>query len=351
METQLITNMPAEEYFAVKALSASGIKYLSSGSLDYWHYVYGPGSQQEGTAAMKLGTAKHLAGLEGLEAFRKTYIPAIDKRDYDGVLDSQEELKGWCRDHGLAVGGSKAVLCDRITDALDALDGDRPTLWMNEVEGQKNIAAKQGQEILPQDDYKDALSKAKQIAPIIDQMRDAGGMPEVSIFWEQDGIPCKARLDYLAPGIAFDLKNVANTNRMPFGDLVAKTMANMLMVIQAEFYLMAARAAQSAGLLPFEYSGEWVFKWLFLQSAGTSNMCMRTHIEKQKSMDSGLIEQTMASLKGQKLIGQGMHLYKQYMKSHGSDRPWVPELDDQEMTDIMYPFWFLSDMEDDEVEL
>ena len=352
MKPQLILDMPAEEYHALDALSATGIKMLYSGVLDFYHYKYGKGAESEQTAAMRLGSAKHMAGLEGLEAFRKAYVPAIDKRDYNSVLDSQEELKGWCRDHGLAVGGSKSVLCDRIINALDAFDDEgRPTLWMDQVNHQKDTARDNGQEILTQDEYKDALSKAKQIAPIVDAMRDAGGLPEVSILFEHGGIPCKARLDFLAPAIAFDLKNVQNSQRMPFGDLVSKTMANMLMVIQAEFYLMAVRAAQAAGLLPFKYDGDWRFAWLFLQSAGTPNMCMRTHIEKQKSMDTGQIEQTMASLKGQKLIGQGMHLYQQYMKSHGTDSPWIPELDDQEMTDIMYPFWFLNDMDDAEVEL
>jgi len=273
-------------------------------------------------------------------------VPIIDKRDYEGALDSQAELKGWCKEHGLAVGGSKGVLCDRIMGAATCVD-EKPTLWMNELSSQELDAAEKGQEILTQDEYADCLSKAKQISPIIDAMREAGGLPEVSILWEQDGIPCKARLDFLAPGDAFDLKNVANSQRLPFGDLVHNTMAKMYMVIQAEFYLMAVRAAQAAGVLPFEYDGDFRFKWLFLQSAGTPNMCMRTHVERHMSMDTGLIEQTQASTKGQKLIGEGMMLYKQYMASHGANKPWVPELDSQDMTDLMYPFWFLSDIEEE----
>jgi hypothetical protein len=348
MKPQLILDMPAEEYFAVKALSASGIKLLNSGPLEYWYYTFGPGSHQEGTAAMKLGTAKHLAGLEGLEAFRRVYVPAIDKRDYEGVLDSQEELKSWCKEHGLPVGGTKAVLCDRIFEATLSLpESEWPVLWMKEVESQKNCAHIDGQEILTQDDYKDALAKAKQIAPIIQKLRDGGGMPEVSIFWEQDGIPCKARFDFLSPGVVMDLKNIQNSHRISFDKLISKTMANSLLPIQAEFYLRGARAIQAAGLLPFEYKGDFVFNWLFLQSAGAPNMAIREYEERHYSLDTGINETTMAKIWASAAIDDAAALYVKYHESHGDGNPWHPPIDSRVMTDEMYPHWFFYEEEEE----
>lgn len=351
MKTQLILDMPDDEYHAIDALSATGIKLLHAGPLEYFYYRYGPGSEEEATAAMRAGSAKHKAGLEGLEAFQAAYVPAICKEDFTGVLDSQEELKGWCRDHGLAVGGSKVMLCARIIEALDVFDSNHPTLWMIKINEQKNIAQDDGQEILTQDEYKDALSKARQIAPIIDPLREQGGKPEVTILFEQDGIPCKARIDYLAPGILLDLKNIQNSFKSPFSQVISKTMANSLLPIQAEFYLRAIRAAAKADLLPFAYKGSFVFRWLFLQSTGCPNMAIRQYLERSVSIDTGTEGLTASKLWARDAIKNGMNLYREYQASHGKDRPWIPPLDEKEMEDIDYPSYLFYKQDDSEVEL
>jgi hypothetical protein len=68
----------------------------------------------------------------------------------------------------------------------------------------------------------------------------AEGEPEVSITWldHETGLPCKARLDWLAPRFFFDLKNLGTTNER----MVARHVAAMLIHGQVAHYTAALEA-------------------------------------------------------------------------------------------------------------
>lgn len=340
-KVDFIADMPADEYHSLDRLSASGIKRLLSGPRDYWYWTYGPGKDAASTAAMAAGTAKHLAGLEGLDAFRAHYEPPVSKDDYPGSLDKQDELKAWCKDHGLPVGGTKAALCDRITDVCEDVGISLPPLWMRITEQQQYAADKAGREILPLEMYNDALAKASQIAQIIDDLRGAGGLPEVTILFERGGIPCKARLDFVSPRGILDMKNVANKFGSPFGEVVNAEIAKRNMPIQAEWYLHALKEASKAKVLPFELDDNYRFSWLFLQSSGPSNIAIRHYVQHGISFDNGKKQRSFASGDARKRISVAMDLYAEYKKSHGNGREWAPQLDEQDMDDTMYPAWFI----------
>ena len=79
------------------------------------------------------------------------------------------------------------------------------------------------------------------------------GKPEVSVFVEVDGVPCKARFDWLADGYAVDLKTTASK---PGKDL-AKTVTDFGYDVSADHYL---RVASAAGLDVSEFWHIWVGK-------------------------------------------------------------------------------------------
>ncbi len=341
MSTQVFFDMPAYEYHQLRRLSASGIALLAAGTLEFWYGTYGPGADRAGTRAMASGTAKHVSVLEGAEAFLAQYIPQQTKDGFPGCLDTIPDLKKWCKEKGLNAGGTKPVLISRIKSACKDHTWTVPDIWTDIVARQEMEADETGKEILPADDYDAALEKIAITDQVMAPLRESGGTPEVVILWEQDGIPCKARLDYLAPGIILDLKNVANTKSRPFAEACANEIASRNMIVQAEWYLEAVTIAMHAGLLD-DFKDSYInFQWLFLQSNGCPNVAVRRYLQHTASIDTGEIERTGASTRARNIIGAAMGVYRQYMASHGAEKPWTPPLDCRPMRDIDYPTWFL----------
>jgi len=348
---KLILDMPEDDYHAIPALSASGIKLLNTGPLDYWHKIYGPGKSESGTRAQMNGSAKHKAALEGVEKLREKYTPALDKTMFDDVLDSHDDLKTWCKRHDLKVGGTKKVLCERIAEYCESSGINTPALWPTLTQDYAADATDSGKTILTQNEYADALEKSKQSAQIVGPLRDSGGHPEVTILWEDGGISCKARLDFLAPGIVLDLKNVANKNCVPFRECCHSEIGRRMMTVQAEWYLRAARIAQGAKLLPFDYDGDFTFQWLFMQSSGTPNILVRDYEQKKEDIERpGKFVRTDISTRSASVITDAISAYSHFMSKFGTDTPWVTELDHAAMRDVDYPSWYLYDPGEAEIE-
>lgn len=155
---ELIRNLPASEYHAIKALSASSAKQLLKSPA---HYLASMASPKEPTAAMRLGTLCHTLVFEP-DNFAKEFaiMPKVDKRTKFGkeaAASFEEENQG------------KIIL----------------------------------------DEYQ--YEKARAIAdsalshPLVQEYMK-GGDAEVTMLWEQYGLPCKARVDYLVGDVIFDLK-------------------------------------------------------------------------------------------------------------------------------------------------
>lgn len=155
---EMIRNLPASEYHQIKALSASSAKQLLKSPA---HYLAALANPREPTAAMRLGTLCHTLVFEP-ENFASEFaiMPKVDKRTKFGK------------------------------EAAASFEADN-----------------EGKIIL--DEYQ--FEKARAIAdaalahPLVkDYMH--GGDAEITMLWEQYGLPCKARVDYLTGDVIFDLK-------------------------------------------------------------------------------------------------------------------------------------------------
>jgi PDDEXK-like domain of unknown function (DUF3799) len=69
-----------------------------------------------------------------------------------------------------------------------------------------------------------------------------GGVPEVSVFWVEDGVPLKARFDYLKPRAVIDLKGFANQRERPVDVAIRLAIAEYQYDVQAAHYLGAYQA-------------------------------------------------------------------------------------------------------------
>lgn len=152
------------------------------------------------TPAMEMGTALHCLILDGQEAFDRQYI-----KKPDGINLSTKEGKEW----KASLGRKKALS-----------EGGKDDPW-GSVIGMAN-----------------SLSKLAYFDPT---QPDYIKHNEVSIYWEWEGVPCKARLDRvdLETGIVLDLKTTDSVDP----DLFTKKVVGLGYDFQLAAYLNAAEAA------------------------------------------------------------------------------------------------------------
>lgn len=184
------TGMPAPDYHAIDALSASGAKHLLRSPA---HYLAQKEKPMEPTASMRLGTAVHTMILEPEKAdIEIARAPKVDKRTKVG----KETIELFEREH-------------------------------------------QGKLILDADVFDKAAAIADAVArhPIARDLLQ-GGQPEVSMLWKAyDGVPCKARFDYYRGDGIVDVKTTQDASPEAF----ARSIASFKYHMQAAHYLQGYR--------------------------------------------------------------------------------------------------------------
>lgn len=246
--------MSEDDYFAIPALSASGIKNIRMSPLDFWARArwlnpgYEDDNEEVDSFVRILGKAYHKRILEGREAFLNCYAPTFDSSAHKGALEGADDIKEALRRHkeqgaNVRLSGKKA---DMIANLLEL----EPTAKIMDLLRDTYEEDHEGKAFLSQK----VLDKVEMSAAMIErdpELRRAftGGMPEVSILWicPTHGIPCKARLDYLKPKAIIDLKTFANKNGYPIGRAIDREMGYNRYPIQGSWYYEASD--QIAGLM------------------------------------------------------------------------------------------------------
>ena len=148
---KIVYDMPSEEYFAIHALSASGAKLLNRSAA---HYLADKAEPRSPSAAMAFGSLVHTLILEpNTVDARYAAMPRINKRTNAG----KEEASAF-----------ESENANRII--VDLQDFQR---------AQRTAAA-----VLAHPTARDLLN--------------ADGKSEATVLWQQHGVDCKARLDYLS---------------------------------------------------------------------------------------------------------------------------------------------------------
>lgn len=184
MEYGTHLGLPAEDYHAIEALSASGAKLLLRSPA---HYLASKSSPKEPTAAMRLGTVVHTLILEPDKATAEIAVmPKFDRRTTIGKKAAEE----FEEDHR-----GKLVIDEGV--------------W----------------------------SKASSIAEAVLKnpiVRDnlGGGQSEVTMLWHQYDVPCKARIDYLTGSAILDVKTCNDASPEGF----ARQIATFQYHVQAAHY-------------------------------------------------------------------------------------------------------------------
>jgi len=237
-EPGIYFNMPEADYHAVPALSNSGIKALASSPMLFWARSWmNPGKEEEDRDHRTLGNAYHCRILEGRETFEERFAVYLDKRDYPDALTTDDEIRAALKEAGeRPASGNKP---DRIKQLLDV----DPTAQIWDVMTDQHLAANAGKAMIGRDQWQ----RLEIAAYMIDRDPElskafSGGHPEVSLFWHcpTNGVPMKARVDYLKIRAMVDLKSFGNQRERSIERAIAYEIASYHYNIQPSVYFEGA---------------------------------------------------------------------------------------------------------------
>ncbi|MBY0561455.1 PD-(D/E)XK nuclease-like domain-containing protein [Hyphomicrobium sp.] len=226
-------------YHADPSLGSHSVARLRYSGPHYWweSWMNPLREEKKESDAYIWGRAFHKLTLEGRSAFDESFAraPVID--EYPGCCRIVDDIKAKLAALGLPVSGNKAVLIER----LKAADPEA-TFWDEivaaaEAGGKTLLKPGMHAEILLSGAM---ISKNPHLQP---SFRD--GFSEVSVFWVEDGVPCKARIDYLKLKATVDLKSIlTNRDDLTFDRLVHRAIAMYRYDMQCAHYQTARDMAR-----------------------------------------------------------------------------------------------------------
>lgn len=171
------------------------------------HYQAAKKNKLVPTPAMEIGTALHCRALDGEEAFARQYI-----KKPEGLSLATKEGKAWKAE----LGRKKALTSGGKDDPWGSVQGMTESL--------------------------------QRLAWFDASQEDYIKFNEVSIYWDWNGVYCKARLDRILvdEGIVLDLKTTDSVDP----DTFVKKVVNLGYDFQAAYYAKAAEAAYGR---PFKF--------------------------------------------------------------------------------------------------
>jgi hypothetical protein len=231
--------LAAEEYHAIPALSASGIRNLLISGPDFWYRTpwLNAAYVDEDSEAMKIGRAYHTRILEGRDVFYQNYAQTFEAPV--DCLKTVDDLKDALIKCGIEKPkGLKGDLIEQLLEVqpnakiYDELIADYHVLHHGkEFLSEKLIASIEVAAAM--------IEKHPEISKCF-----SGGYPEVTVVWTETDIRFKARFDYLKARAIIDLKTFGNFMNKPIDSAIYSAMASGKYHIQAAFYMRAFEAAQ-----------------------------------------------------------------------------------------------------------
>lgn len=321
--TNRIEQIPNEEYFNIPALSNSGMKDLAISPMRYWHLHINPErKEREETAAMKLGSALHCAVLEGDKVFDARYAAAIDPADFPVCLDTIADIRGWITDKGQKPKGTrKDEVIEQALGLMSILGESVPIL---DQEKRIHAAKHAGKTILTPEEWRRVCGMTRSLTrePVIQQILSEGRSEVAYVVTDPEtGVKLKAKMDWVRPGMIFDLKSFSQ-NR---GKSIDKSVAD---AIYYEGYHRQAGMYDHIQTIAEGQAGSFIFG--FVESEEPNEVRI------VQVQDAGNLYWQMAKVD----VKAHIRLYAECWAKFG-DKPWRTEqqvevLEDEDLKAIGY---------------
>lgn len=169
-----------------------------------------------------------------------------------------------------------------------------------------------------------------------------GGMPEVSVFWTDDGIRFKARFDYLKMNAITDLKSLANMYGKEFDKACRDAVASYDYLVSAEHYSEGRRQMRrliADGKVFGAHDPEWLAK------VAANEVFAFVFVFWSK--DGAPVSHGIKLSPGNPLFGYARSMilkaidnYTRYMAEFGTDAAWVPSTPLEELDETDLPVWY-----------
>jgi hypothetical protein len=357
-------DLPLADYLADSALSGSAFKKLLSDPAGlYWESDANPlwlKPERRADRARLRGSAAHAAILEGLAVYAARYVIKPE-----GVLESSADLKRWLSNERAR----------RIADSIDGKLSKEDRDAVKQTGEREDLVARilaiapatkiwepdeDTETLTPADDqYVRLLERFVRSDPTFAPLV-SDGLPEVSIFWTEDGLRFKARIDYLTAGTVLDLKTFGQAPRRGRGlrehcvaeaafnayDLQAvhnmravEVAADRYFEDESDFAIVAgvtgaagatknnlcASILQAYAQNGVGRRGPGVFRWLFLRM-GSGPTGISIPFRRSDGQWS----------EAERQIAAACDLYQQFRDAYG-DQLWMVTHGEQEIQDMDWP--------------
>lgn len=265
MHPEIYLDLPNDTYHLAASLSSTGVKQLLKNPYLYWYNSHlNPDKEPLDTAALKRGRVAHILLLEPQH------------------FNSEFKIK-----EGVYRSGKEGVVGE----------GE-----YNEIQAACEV-----------------LRSTKLISKLI-----IGGLPEVSIFWNDalTGVKCRSRLDYIKENLIIDYKTVSSIEQFDITNSIARYGYD----IQAGIYMDSIQKIINSKEIQGDYNPEWLknirkhkkFEFIFIFQEKKAPFLYRA-----VQVDPKIIEL------GQEKFRQAINLFKQYYDKYGAN-PWPSGLDSVE---------------------
>lgn len=296
--------MPASEYHKHPYCGSSNIKQLYSSPPDFWfESPMNPlREDEEESFAQKFGTAIHDRILYGEEYFKKHYRFVTGEK---GETVSAEGLKDWI----VAQGGFPKKL---------------------KADNEKMVVQEMGTQLLTERIYQQIMISAALIVknPNLSQAF-TGGFPEVSIFWKEHGVPCKARIDYLKTKALVDLKSFRSREQiMTIDGLFISSIKRYKYHIQAAHYMAGHQAGAGLFAAGKVFTADGAARpddtWLTKAFAGPANFVFVAYKADGAPISKSyqIPNKSPWHVDGASYVARALDNYRNNMERFGTD-PWV----------------------------
>ncbi|MGL5363338.1 MAG: PD-(D/E)XK nuclease-like domain-containing protein [Bosea sp. (in: a-proteobacteria)] len=277
-------DMPDQVYFGIDALGSSDFKRLSEDPMDFYAgsrfnpLSYELPARADSRDYLTLGKVVHKLGFEGQKAFEVEYsvAPPFDAPHSSDVQSMRKALANLDIETAITIAPSAAVKLCRENGLH--MKQDLAQIHKHEVEvlGKTPVDYTQYQKAK-------RIKAALEADPNLSALA-TGGLSEVSVFWEQEGVMVRARFDKLLPRFCVDAKTITpNFRARSFSQACLWHVRDYRYDIQSALYSEARRVAASLPVyggtkadraylkkmlaVPEDATGQegWTWAWLFIQ--------------------------------------------------------------------------------------
>lgn len=345
-------NLPENLYHADPALGSGDVRRLHTCPMYYWRESrmnpFYAGCEE--TPALLFGRALHKLVLEGRAAFEAAYTVTPEVADHPGCLDTMDDLKRVLKAAGEKVGGNKPELIERVRATVPSA-----LIFDDILAAYTAKCTTDGATPLKRAIYEQVIAAAGfiaadgRVAPAFQ-----GGRPEISVFWERDGVPLKCRLDYLRFGrnadrslcaLLTDLKSFANQRD------IAPERAVALAIPEYRLDMQAAHNTDGASCIPDLIKAGLVFgaetvnaKWLdALTTLGADDWHWHWAFF-QKDAPVTLLRPATPALvaHGRRDVEAALQAYRDNMQAFGTSWRYVDPMPDNSLDLSDMPAWFAN---------